>query len=70
MNTKYQVKRNEITCYCSAEKYPHRLESTAACRTLYNEDISDDFKAGMLRDFERNEAQSMNRERSIFEVRF
>ena len=71
MQTKYQVKRNEITCYCVAEKYPHRLESTLACRQLYNNsDISADYKAGMLLDFERTEARAYNNELSTFSVRF
>ena len=61
------MKAKQVTCRCDAESYPHRLESTLACRELYNHsDISDDFKAGLLRDFERTEAQAMNSERSIF----
>ena len=57
-------------CNCDAYKFPHRLDS-GKCKELYNHsDISEDYKAGMLRDFERSEAQAYNKELSIFEVRF
>lgn len=57
-------------CNCSAYKFPHRIDS-GACRELYNHaDISEDFKAGMARDFERTEARAYNKELSTFAVRF
>ena len=64
-------------CYCAAyidkngKPWPHRIDS-GKCRDFYNNsDISADYKAGMLRDFEKNEALSYNKELSIFEqVRF
>ena len=70
MPTKYQAKRNEITCYCDAEKYPHRLESTAACRELYNNEDTDseshaEWSAGMLAQFDKTEAQAINANREL-----
>lgn len=63
-------RKEQITCRCSAYSYPHRIDG-GKCHDFYNnDDISDDFKAGMLRDFERNEAQGYNNELSIFAVRF
>ena len=56
-------------CNCGAYKDEHNLDDPK-CRMLYNDDISDDYKAGMLRDFERTEAQSYNNELSTFAVRF
>ena len=55
------------TCNCKAYGHEHCLDD-GLCRTMYNnEDISVDYKAGMLRDFERTEAQGYNNELSIFE---
>ena len=54
-------------CKCEAYKFPHRLDS-GKCHDFYNnEDISEDYKAGMLRDFEIAEAKAYNNERFIFE---
>lgn len=36
MTTKAMMKRKPIICRCKAEKYPHRLDSTQACRDLYD----------------------------------
>ncbi len=63
------MKRKQVTCNCPARDYPHRLDEPL-CRMLYNADISEDYKAGLLRDFERSESQAYNKELSIFEVRF
>lgn len=60
-------KVKQVNCNCAAYDFPHRLDS-GECKTFYNNEfITDSYKAGIARDFERTEAQAYNREMSIFE---
>ena len=58
------MKHKQITCNCPARTYPHRLDEKL-CRALYNSGSDEtyrEFKAGMLRDFDRENAKSINLE--------
>ena len=57
MKTTYKPK----PCYCNAYNFPHRLDSKA-CKELYSAEVlTEDYRAGVMRDFDRVEANAINR---------
>ena len=63
--TKYSQITKQVTCYCNAYAFPHRLDSKA-CKELYNSEVlTEDYRAGVMRDFDRVEANAINATRGM-----
>ena len=65
-----KVKPKPKPCTCPAYKFPHRLDS-AKCKELYDggsAETYENYKAELLRDFEREEARAINA--TLNDVRF
>lgn len=55
-------KRNQITCYCAAYDFPHKLDSKA-CKELYNSELeTNKWTDEMMDSYERDEAKAINLE--------
>ena len=52
-------------CNCPAYSWPHRLDG-GACKALYNSDVlTEDYRAGIVRDFDKTEARAINANREL-----